>query len=112
MKKLLVATLVDFVRSPMHKLSCYYLAPFSSHLPLLLITLENDRICAHGFTLKLLEYRKNVDTTGSGKVLVVHTHSTFSVHGQLATPQNSEVQKYGKIWGILPLKCNRINRLR
>jgi len=44
------------------------------------------------------------------RFVVVHPCvSRFSIHHQLTTLQNTEVQKNGKIWGFLPLEGNRIN---
>jgi len=61
------------------------------------VTLVKDIDCAHDFAMKVSECRNDFDSPlDSGRFVVVHPCSTFSVRRQLATPQNAEVQIMAK----------------
>jgi len=58
------------------------------------VTLLNDSICVHDFTLMALEYINILSLLHRRRFVVVHACSTFSVHSQLATPQNANSKKW------------------
>jgi len=58
------------------------------------VTLLNDRVCAHDFAMKPLEYKNKFSIPlDRRRFVVVHSHSTFYVCHQLVTSQNIIVQK-------------------
>jgi len=77
------------------------------------ITLLNDNVCVHDFTMKPLEYRNDFETVGWRRFVVMNLRSTFSVCCQLTTRQNAKFQKTAK-FGVFSHSSGtcRINRSR
>ena len=68
----------------------------------------NVRDCAPDFAMKELVYRDDFDALDRGRLVVVHSCSTFSECCQLATTLNAEIQKTAKL-GFSPTEGDRIN---
>jgi len=65
--------------------------------PFVCLSVRHVRDCAPDFAMKALEYRKDFDAVGQGRLVVVHPCSTLWDCCQLATTLNAEIQKTAKI---------------